>query len=373
MIIIITCIAFFYVILIAGFVYGFEKINLFKLSNLPSKTTFTVIIPFRNEADNLPKLMDSIKNIQYPKSLFEIIFVNDASDDDSIQIIKKTLPNSLSFLIIDSKNKTNSPKKEAITMALNHSKHEWIITTDADCELPKYWLDSFDEFIQKTEAICVAAPVAYHSKPTFLNKFQTLDMLSLQGATMGGFGINRPFLCNGANFAYKKKAFKAVDGFKGNTHIASGDDIFLLEKMIMRYPKNVFFLKCKQAIVATSPQPTWQQLLAQRIRWAAKTTAYHNWFGKLTGFLVLLMNVLVILCIVLTLVGILKIKILFYLMFIKFNIDALMLYKTASFFNQADVLKSILLGFILYPFFAVYVAFSSLFKGFEWKSRSYKK
>ena len=71
--------------------------------------------------------------------------------------------------------------------------------------LPKYWLDSFDEFIQQTHAICIAAPITYQTNPSFLNRFQALDILSLQGATIGGFGINKPFLCNGANFGYKKE------------------------------------------------------------------------------------------------------------------------------------------------------------------------
>lgn len=379
MILTFTCITIIYVLLIAGFIYGFEKVIPFKLTNLPSKTRFSVIIPFRNEAENLPSLLESIKALQYPRHLFEIIFVDDDSKDNSAEIIKKVLDTKFlkknftrtDISIIKNIRTTNSPKKEAITTAINLAKYEWIITTDADCIVPKYWLDSFDEFIQQTLACCIAAPVTYHTNSRFLNRFQTLDMLSLQGATMGSFGINKPFLCNGANFGYKKEVFMQVNGFEGNTNIASGDDIFLLEKLVKHHPKAVRFLKCEQAIVTTSSQPTWNELLAQRIRWAAKTTSYNQWFGKFTGLMVLLMNALFIVCVLLTITGILKVKILFYTAFIKFNIDVLLLYKTATFFNQNDILKSVPFAFIVYPFFCVYVAFLSLFKGFKWKGRSY--
>ncbi|GGK21656.1 glycosyl transferase [Yeosuana aromativorans] len=374
MIITITCIAIIYVFLIASFIYGFEKITTFKLTNLPSKTTFSVIVPSRNEAKNLPKLLESIQALEYPKHLYEIIFVDDDSDDNSAELIKGFLSNArIDIQVISNERKTNSPKKDAITTAIKLAKHEWIITTDADCVVPKYWLDGFDEFIQQTLASCIAAPVTYQTSPSFLSRFQTLDILSLQGATIGSFGVNKPILCNGANFGYKKEVFMHVNGYEGNTNIASGDDIFLLEKMVKHHPKAVHFLKCEQAIVTTSSQPTWSELIAQRIRWAAKTTAYKQWFGKFTGLVVLLMNAFVIVSFLLAIAGVLKAKMLFYIVFIKFNIDVLLLYKTATFFNQNDILRSFFFGFIVYPFFCIYVAFLSLFKGFKWKSRTYKR
>ncbi|MDH3381695.1 MAG: glycosyltransferase, partial [Flavobacteriaceae bacterium] len=247
-----------YLLLIAGFIYGFDKVKEFKLANLQSKTRFSVIIPFRNEANNLPKLLESIQSLKYSKYLFEVIFVNDFSEDDSVNIIKSNLSNdpsnSIDFSIINNISKTNAPKKDAISKAINLAKYEWIITTDADCLLPEYWLDSFDECIQKSNPKCVAAPVTYQVETSFLNRFQILDMLSLQGATIGGFGIKKPFLCNGANFAYQKEAFIEVKGFDGNTSIASGDDIFLLEKMVNQYPGQVQFLKCEDVIVITNSE-----------------------------------------------------------------------------------------------------------------------
>lgn len=364
-----------YLILIASFIIGFDKIKTFNLEDIKAKTKFSICIPFRNEAQNLPELLQSIKALDYPKTNFEIIFIDDDSIDQSVKIINQwQLNNSkVNIQIIKNERKTKAPKKDAITAAINQSKNEWILTTDADCTLPKHWLNSFDEYIQKTNAICIAAPVTYNKTDTFLNRFQLLDFLSLQGATIGGFGIKKPFLCNGANFGYKKDIFNQLNGFEGNTNIASGDDIFLLEKVLKHLPKSLHYLKCKHAIVTTKPQQSVKKLIAQRIRWASKTSHYNNLFAKVTGVIVLVINSLIIISIAASIFGYLNLKILFYILFIKLNIDFLLIYKAATFFNQKSVLKSYLLSFFIYPFFTGYIAIISTFKSYEWKDRSFTK
>lgn len=365
----------FYLILIALLIYGFNKLDSFYLEDIKTKTTFTVVIPFRNEAENLPNLLESVHNLAYNKQLYNIFFIDDASEDASVKIInafiKKTEAKNIS--ILNNKRITNSPKKDAITTAITSAKNKWIITTDADCVLPKYWLDSFDAFIQKNNSECIAAPVSYHKANSFLKQFQLLDFLSLQGATIGGFGINRPFLCNGANFAYKKSLFLSLNGFENNFNIASGDDIFLLEKALKKNKKKVHYLKTEKAIVFTKPQQNWSQLVSQRKRWAAKTTSYSNGFGRLTGFIVLLANVCLIVCLTLAILQLFSFKTLLYLMVLKSSVDFLLLYKTSQFFKQVKQLNIFIFSSLLYPFFSVYIAFSSIFKSYKWKGRTFKK
>src|SRR5690606_26151722 len=267
---------------------------------------------------------------------FEVILVDDDSNDNSVEVIKKVLDTSrlhrdtrTDISIINNERETNAPKKDAITTAIHSAKHEWIVTTDADCLLPESWLNSLDDFIQQTTTKCIVGPVKYHDTNGFLNHFQSLDLLSLQGATIGGFGINKPFLCNGANFAYKKSVFNALKGFEGNINIASGDDIFLLEKVAKTYPKSVHYLKCEGTIVSTKPQKTWADLFSQRMRWAAKTSAYNTVFAKLTGLIVLLMNALFVTALFLFLFNSFNAKILLYIIVIKLYLDFLLIYKTA--------------------------------------------
>jgi cellulose synthase/poly-beta-1,6-N-acetylglucosamine synthase-like glycosyltransferase len=376
----------FYLYLIGSLVFGFDKVEEFKLKDLKPKTKFSVIVPFRNEAENLANLLQSIAALEYPKNFFEVILVDDDSEDNSVKVIttiksKKTFgctSTSLSehaqgdIKIIRNNRISNSPKKDAITKALKMAQHDWIITTDADCVLPKYWLDAFDEFIQTNQPNCVVAPVTYNDGSSFLKRFQILDILSLQGATIGGFGLKLPFLCNGANFAYRKSMFESVDGFSGNDNLASGDDIFLLEKFKKANSKKIFYLKSEKVIVTTKSVSNLSTLIQQRLRWASKTSHNPNWFSKLVGLIVFLGNLACIVILPIFLFGLITPRIGLALLVIKFSIDFLLLFKTSRFFKQENVLFSYVWSCIIYPFFCVYIAVLSLFKPYKWKGRTFK-
>jgi hypothetical protein len=53
----------------------------------------------------------------------------------------------------------------------------------------------------------IAGAVTYDCKNSFLHHFQQ-DLASLQGATIGSFGIGKGFMCNGAN--NKKSLFQEL-------------------------------------------------------------------------------------------------------------------------------------------------------------------
>ena len=357
---------FIYFLFIGQLIYGFNRMKRFSKKEFTPKTSFTIVVPFRNEKDNLPNLLHSISLLNYPKELVEVILVDDDSDDEfRIQ--------NLEFRIQMIKNvrKSNSPKKDAIETAIQIAKHDWIITTDADCLVQKDWLTIYDQYIQKNEVEMVASGVCYIPKKGFLSAFQNLDFLSLQGATIGSFGINQPFMCNGANFAYSKHFFKELNGFQGNETIASGDDVFLLQKAVSVAPKKVGFLLAKESIVATNPVATWSDLFQQRVRWASKSTGYSSVYGKLLALVVFGGNLAWIVSFLLWLVGLLDQNIFMLFVALKFLIDFILIYKTANFFESK--LQYVLASSLLYPFFSVSVAVYSLFGKYSWKGRNFRK
>jgi len=368
-----------YLILIGYFVFGYNRIQEFKKENTTQTTTFSIVIPFRNEAENLPDLLKSLSRLVYPKNLYEVILVDDDSDDDSVEIIRKVLESKPfdctqgDITILTNKRTSNSPKKDAITTAINTAKYNWIITTDADCTFSKTWLKTFDAFIKNNDSKMIIAPVTYTINNSFLEHFQLLDFLSLQGVAIAGFGINSPFLCNGANLSYKKEIFIRLHGFEGNTSIASGDDIFLLEKAVNMYPKQVHYLKSVASIVTTKPQTSVAELIQQRVRWASKTTAYNNRFGTMVGLMVLLMNAIITVSFILSTIGVFSWVYFAYIFSAKFIIDFVLVYKTASFFKQTKYLIMFPLSSLAYPLFAVFVAVYSQFFGYKWKQRRFKK
>jgi len=374
---IIFFIILFYLVLIGWLNQGFNKVENFELQDLPNKTKFSIIIPFRNEAKNLTQLLASIKRLNYKTALFEVLLVNDDSDDGSEKIINTFCQKNLNshncqITLINNKRTSNSPKKDAITSALKIAQHDWIITTDADCILPKYWLDAFDEFIQLNNTIAIAAPVKFIGASSFFNRFQILDTLSLQGVTIGAFGIHRPFMCNGANFGYSKNAFESVDGFKGNDEFASGDDVFLFQKFL-KYDKNrVHFLKSEKAIVTTKVSETISEFIQQRIRWASKSSKYKIVFPKFLGLIVLVTNLVLVGLIPLYIFKVFNLKTAILIFLIKFSIDLLIIFKSSRFFKQEAVLLSYAFVSLIHPFVTIYILAVLPFKKYTWKGRQFK-
>jgi len=362
---------FLYTVLIISLAIGVLKVKNNNDTVKQHQNSFSVIIPFRNEAKNLPDLLNSISNLDYTKKLVEFIFVDDASTDTSLKIVEAAIFNNLhtNITVLKNNRTTNSPKKDAITTAITEAKNQWIITTDADCILPKKWLSSFDALIQKKNPNMVVAPVNYSAKNSFLEQFQLLDFLSMQATTMGGFGLDFPFLCNGANLAYKKNTFLKLKGFKGNEDIASGDDIFLFEKFIKDNKKKVLYLKSKSAIVTTFPVKSWLKLLHQRTRWAAKTSNFNSFKVKTIGLLVFAANLFILLCLATKFFN-LSIS----LLAIKIGVDFCLFLTASRFFNvKNSFFKWYVIASIVYTFFSTLVVFNSLFFKYSWKGRVFKK
>ena len=355
-------------------VYGFKKVSAFSCEETLSATRFSVIIPFRNEAENLPNLIKSIENLNYPSELFEVILVSDASEDNSEKIVSEAIEKSrFSIKLIQNKRTSNSPKKDAISEAIKNSKFEWIVTTDSDCILPKNWLKTLDAFIKKNNPVMVCGPVLYKSNESFLENFQQLDGFSLQVVTIGSFGLNNPLLCNGANLAYQKNAFLKVDGFLGNDHIASGDDIFLLEKMKKAFPKHVQFLKSKEAIVFTQPQKDWKSIINQRIRWASKTSKQKNTISLLLGILVFLVNISVLALPLFMIFDTENLYIYISILFLKIIIDFIVVFQSALFFGEKISFWKFLLQPFVYAIIILIVVVGSFRGNYSWKGRNFQK
>ncbi|WP_317132233.1 glycosyltransferase family 2 protein [Flavobacterium luteum] len=368
-----SLILFVYVLTIGHLIYGFDKIPLYKNTDSNPKTFFAIVVPFRNESTNLPKLLESFKNLKYPKTLFEIIFIDDFSEDDSVkQIYNWRMENGVFHTtLLENLRISNSPKKDAITRAIPIIKNEWIVTTDADCVVPVNWLLILDNYIQNHDVEMIVGSVVYECKKTFLHHFQYLDLMSLQGTTIGSFGLGLGFMCNGANFCYTKSLFKELNGFIGNNTISSGDDVFLVQKAMGENPEKVHYLKSKLNIVSTKPMNDWKSLFHQRVRWASKTGLYQSVFGKDLAAIVLVSNLSLVIGYLFCAFGLSSWQYCAVLFVIKFAFDFILLKKANSFFTKKRM-RYLILSSLLYPFFCVGVALFSLLGKYEWKGRRAK-
>ncbi len=363
-----------YVVFILQLISGFHKVKSFERTNEKPKTTFSIVVPFRNEEKNLGKLLQSISNLNYPAELFEIIMIDDFSEDASERVyIKWRMENGLIHsTLLENLRLSNSPKKDAITRAIPIVKNEWIITTDADCTVHKNWLLTLDNFIQKNAAEMVVGAVVYKTKNNWFHHFQQLDLLSLQGTTIGSFGIGKPFMCNGANFAYTKKFFSELDGFGGINEQASGDDVFLLQKAVQKNPEKIAYLRNADFIVKTKPENDLFQLFMQRVRWASKTTSYKNTYAKLLAVAVLLMNLCLVVGFIFWMTDRLNGQLLLGAFLVKYAVDYILLYKSNAYLRKRKFILP-MASSIIYPIFSSLVGLYSLFGNFTWKDRLFSK
>jgi cellulose synthase/poly-beta-1,6-N-acetylglucosamine synthase-like glycosyltransferase len=266
--------------------YWFSKLTIFKSeqagdSKAHDPIHFTIVIPARNEAANIKNCVDSILAQDYPTSFFEVIVMDDFSEDDTAFIVKaigEDHPNVKLLSLADffKPGEMNSFKKKAIEKAVSHAKGNWIVTTDADCLIPKHWLSLYSAYILKYNPVFVAAPVMFIKESGILNEFQLLDFLALQGITAAAVGAGKHSMSNGANLAFEKSAFIAVGGYQGVDQIASGDDMFLMHKMKVTLSNRIGYLFHPGAIVLTKAMNNWKDFIMQRIRWSSKARYYDD-------------------------------------------------------------------------------------------------
>jgi poly-beta-1,6-N-acetyl-D-glucosamine synthase len=273
LIIIAFSLGFLYALLILYYWQSWVSIPWFTPANGVPKTKISVIIPARNEEKNIGTLLDALLQQNYPRQLFEVIVIDDHSEDKTSDIVKQYNNVKLLSLKTDS---INSYKKKAIETGIAAATGELIVTTDADCMPGENWLLTIALFKEEKQSVFIAAPVVIDCNSSLVQMFQALDFMVLQGVTAAAVHKKNLSMCNGANLAYEKKAFAEVNGFTGIDHIASGDDMLLMHKIWQQYPGRVHYLKSKEAIVSTQPVATWKAFFQQRIRWASKARLYDD-------------------------------------------------------------------------------------------------
>jgi biofilm PGA synthesis N-glycosyltransferase PgaC len=336
-----------------------------------SFSSISVIVPARNESENIIRLLQALNDQDYPEEYVEVIIVDDFSTDDTASLVR-SFPMCNLYLIQPCQHSNKSSKKSAIEAGIKASGGKLIVTTDADCVPSITWLKSINNFYSLTNSEMIAAPVKLSYGHSFLDKFQALDFLILQGITGGSVQTQLHVMCNGANLAYSREAFEAVNGFAGVDHIASGDDLLLMYKIKKKYPGKVQFLKNTQAIVLTLPQSGFNRFFNQRKRWASKTFAYQE--RLLTGILafVYLFNCLLFGLMIAGLLNYHYWLIVLMLLLIKTIVEWPFLYSVANYYQEKKLMKYFL---FFQPFHVIYTVITGIISQtgqYNWKARKLK-
>ena len=351
-----------YLILISIFMIGWWRTPYFvPRANKITDSKISIIVACRNEEANLPHLLSALTQQSYQN--FELILVNDHSEDNTLTLIETSKGKFPNFLVV---NATDFGKKNAIKEGILKATADLIVTTDADCIPSTKWLESIVNFQHVFPIDLIICPVKLSNHQNFFSQLQSLEFTSLVASGAGAAGAGMPILCNGANLAFTKSAWLQSQGELHEDEL-SGDDVFLLLS-IKKRGGVIRFLKSESAIVETESASSLSSFIKQRKRWASKSPSYTDWVLIYTACVVFAMSVLQLFLLISSFFEPCFWQLFSIVLVFKYLIDLVILYSVKRFFQLKRVWFYALILSVLYPFYVMIVGLSAiLFKQNSWK------
>jgi cellulose synthase/poly-beta-1,6-N-acetylglucosamine synthase-like glycosyltransferase len=337
-----------------------------------ASSSVSVIVPARNAAETILSCVEGLLAQYYPPSLYEIILVDDHSTDETANLISAIDDQRIRLIHLQDFPEFIHPpayKKSAITLGVAMAKHPIILVTDADCLHPRSWIHSVANSFENTNAVFQASPVLLVPGNTLLEKMQEVEMLVYMLITGSGIRSGLHYLANGANMSFSKTAFDAVRGYEGNYTYASGDDLFLVEKMKTAYPGRISFVKSLESTLLTKGKTNWPDLLKQRRRWASKNMKLTDSTISAIWLFVGLFHFALLAFFVLAVFHILSWWSFLILISCKWVADWMLLQQAARFFRRPSILRLFIPLQFLYSWYLLSVSISMVAgKSTDWEN-----
>lgn len=339
----------------------------YRLKNLSTQKKdeilLSVIIPFRNEETNLPRLIACIQNQDVPP--FQILFVDDHSDDEGKALLEKAFERE-EYVSIISLPETVEGKKGAVDFGIKMAKGHYCLTLDADVEFsPNY----FKSILKFSNSDMIIAPVVMTSV-SFLSRFFGFEYMLFNAFnyTFSSFYINS---ASGANLLFSKEKYLAFNTLETHNSLSSGDDHFLLRDFQFN-KASITLNNLFDCAVYSRSVDNWKGYFNQRIRWFSKTKQKTNWKEQCVGALLFIYLMGSFILSIHFLIGN-DYTLLFALFGIRFLIDFLVFSNYTARLGKLNQFLLYPVFFILYPAIFVAVLVGSLFYKPKWKGRAIVK
>ena len=353
-------------------------IGIFRLrssSNSDYLPFVSVIIAARNEEENIGRCIDALKGQEYSNKLFEVIIVNDRSIDNTTGIISNKTDSVSNFhtMTINDLPPDTSPKKFALQKAIEASKGEIILTTDADCIPKPGWISGMAQAYSddKIGMVVGYSPITLSSHGIKAG-LSILDSLSIAAISAGSIGAGYPVTCSGRNLSYRRTVFDSIGGFEGLWQYMSGDDDLLLHRAFNNKIKISYSL-LPSTFVDSLSYENLSEISEQRKRHASKGFVYYSLPGMTVLKIILPLIYLFNLSIVLGVFGIgLNLNTLSPIMLLKSTMEFSLLFAFSSKVNSRAALKYFPLAIILHPLYVVVYGAWGILGKYTWKGQTNK-
>ncbi len=259
-----------------------------KTGNKPEASDFqpiTVIVPARNELANLPRLLDSLAKLDYPPERFELILINDHSNDGSTEYLAtQTLCPHLQVIDFYEELPGLIGKKAAVQNGINAAKHDLLAFTDADCIIPPFWLKEINCAASPETDYVISYSVMRRTPSGSTMRLKNFERSVYYALAAAGLYYRIPITSSACNMAYRKQLFMSSGGFAGIGHLASGDDDLLLMKMMPKIRETAYV--CSSEMQVTSIDGTDKTKHHHtNIRRASKFKHHPWWVKALSAFI----------------------------------------------------------------------------------------
>jgi cellulose synthase/poly-beta-1,6-N-acetylglucosamine synthase-like glycosyltransferase len=229
----------------------------------------TVLVPARNEEENIESCLRSLAESNYPADRFEIIAINDRSSDRTLEIMKNiasSYSNIKVLNITDEHQKQNlRGKAGALHYGANEAKGEIILMTDADCVVHKNWIRTYVKYYKDDKVGFVASFTLISGKRLF-DIVQAVEWIYMSTMATAGVAFNKPLGCFGNNLSVRRKAYEEFGGYKAIPFSVTED--LALQKSVHRLGYKMHYILDENATVITKPCKTFFEYISQHRRWA---------------------------------------------------------------------------------------------------------
>jgi cellulose synthase/poly-beta-1,6-N-acetylglucosamine synthase-like glycosyltransferase len=359
-----------YLLILVYLIKGWASLKRPRIGTGSPVTKVTILIAARNEEARINYTIDDILAQDYPKHLTEIIIVDDHSTDRTAEIIGSYADRGVKLLQLNEDKPLNSYKKKAIAQAISLSSGDLMVATDADCRMGTKWLSAIVSYYEMNEPVMISSPVAYFEERSLFEYMQTLEFAYLIGIGASFIGNKKASTCNGANLAYRKDVFYEVGGFKGIDDLASGDDELLLQKVAVRFPGRIGFLKSRDAVVYTHAKHTLSEFLQQRRRWASKSTKYKDKKIVALAVGIWLFNLSLLVNVGLGFYNVYFFKLFALQFFLKYFFELAFLLPITTFFKRPGLIGLLILIIPVHIIYFVYIGLMGNTGKYVWKGRT---
>lgn len=245
----------------------FSRLAFYNASKRPvsdKQEPVSVVICAKNEYHNLVRFLPLILEQNYPE--YEVIVVNDASDDDTFYLLREMRDKYSRLNVINIHQNLNFfvGKKFPLSIGIRSAKYETVLLTDADC-FPSGpdWISSMQSvFTEKTRVVLGYG--AYISQRGLLNKLIRFDTLHVAMQYMSLALAGLPYMGVGRNLAYHKELFFKVGGFMKHYKITSGDDDLFINEVA--FGSNTRIQPATEAITFSKPKQSFASWFRQKKR-----------------------------------------------------------------------------------------------------------